>query len=406
MLSQRHQGSCLVARLKVMKVTNWRAVFLLAGKDLRLLLRDRTGLFVTFVFPFAYCIFFGIILANRTTISGSIPIAVVDEDNTEWSTTFVHHLQRTRTLDVIRAEISEARTLVRTGKVVLNVLIPVGFAEACARYPAGQAPRLEVDVNGTQQLEAAYVRGELARHVLEIIATRSAAGEPRQGPCESPGEASVGVVIDVAGDSNSRSAPENGFAVSFPQGIVWGVMGCCATFVTSLVIERHSGLVARLRMAPIGRVHILGGKALACLASTMTVAVAALAIGYLAFGVTPECFWHVAVSLILIAAAFVGIMMFLSVLGRSVRSTSGISWGVLLAMAMLGGGMVPYFLMPTWMQQLSVISPVKWSILALEGAIWRGYTTADMLLPWSVLGGIGLLFFAIGARCFAVSNEG
>jgi ABC-2 type transport system permease protein len=53
------------------------------------------------------------------------------------------------------------------------------------------------------------------------------------------------------------------------------------------------------------------------------------------------------------------------------------------------------------MKTLSNFSPVKWSILALEGSIWRGFAPADMLLPCGILLGAGAVCFAIGARMLA-----
>ena len=67
-------------------------------------------------------------------------------------------------------------------------------------------------------------------------------------------------------------------------------------------------------------------------------------------------------------------MMLISTLGRTEQSASGAGWAILLVMAMLGGGMVPLFVMPAWMATASNVSPVKWAILALEGALWRGFT--------------------------------
>jgi len=67
---------------------------------------------------------------------------------------------------------------------------------------------------------------------------------------------------------------------------------------------------------------------------------------------------------------------------------------------MLGGGMVPLAVMPGWMQSLSVISPVRWMILAYEGAIWRNFSAVEMATPCAILVAIGLVFFALGARRF------
>ena len=61
--------------------------------------------------------------------------------------------------------------------------------------------------------------------------------------------------------------------------------------------------------------------------------------------------------------------------------------------------------MPSWMQALSHVSPVKWAILAMEGAVWRGFSFNEMLLPCGILVGVGLLCFAIGVRAFGWTQE-
>ena len=89
---------------------------------------------------------------------------------------------------------------------------------------------------------------------------------------------------------------------------------------------------------------------------------------------------------------------------RSEQAVSGLAWGILLVCAMLGGGMVPQIAMPGWMLSAGAVSPARWTITALEGAIWRGYGPGDMLLPCGVLLAIGALGFAIGALVFARSD--
>ena len=84
----------------------------------------------------------------------------------------------------------------------------------------------------------------------------------------------------------SRQGPPSTFAVSFPQAIIWGVMGCAAAFSISLVIERTRGTLVRLRCAPIRGWHILLGKGGACFLTTTAVAMLLLALGAIV-GVRP-----------------------------------------------------------------------------------------------------------------------
>jgi ABC-2 type transport system permease protein len=69
-------------------------------------------------------------------------------------------------------------------------------------------------------------------------------------------------------------------------------------------------------------------------------------------------------------------------------------------MAMIGGGMVPLFLMPPWLQTVSHLSPVKWAILTMEGAIWWGFSLTEMAVPCGILLAVGGGCFAIGVAAF------
>lgn len=40
---------------------------------------------------------------------------------------------------------------------------------------------------------------------------------------------------------------------------------------------------------------------------------------------------------------------------------------------------------------------MKWAVLAVEGAIWRGFTLREMLLPCGILAATGIVFFAAAA---------
>ena len=61
-------------------------------------------------------------------------------------------------------------------------------------------------------------------------------------------------------------------------------------------------------------------------------------------------------------------MMMIAGLGRTEQAVAGAGWAMLMPMTMFGGGMMPQFIMPAWMQTVGNVSPVKWAILGFEGA--------------------------------------
>lgn len=207
------------------------------------------------------------------------------------------------------------------------------------------------------------------------------------------------------GEDKHKLRPQSSFALTFPQGIIWGVMGCALGFSASLVGERSSGTLLRLRVAPISAHQILLGKALACFVSTQVVSILLLVIGAMVFGVRPSSWPLTLIAIACTGVCFVGIMMLLAVFSPSERGGSGLGWGVLLIFSMIGGGMIPLFFMPPWMQSLSVLSPIRWAVLSIEGGIWRGFTPGEMALPLLVLVAIGVGGLVIGARVFGLSRR-
>ncbi len=183
--------------------------------------------------------------------------------------------------------------------------------------------------------------------------------------------------------------------ISFPQAMLWGVLGCVAGFAISIAREDTLGTMVRLKAAPITRFQILAGKALACFITVL------LVIGMLTFlgvmlGLKPHSYALLVLAALCTAFCFVGIMMTMSVLGRTEQSVSGSGWAINMVMAMLGGCMIPVMFMPEIIQKFSVLSPIMWAIRSIEGAIWREFTVTEMLLPCGILIAVGIVGLAIG----------
>jgi ABC-2 type transport system permease protein len=116
------------------------------------------------------------------------------------------------------------------------------------------------------------------------------------------------------------------------------------------------------------------------------------------FGVRPSSFTMLALAGVSSAICFVGFMMLVASLGKTEQTASGAGWAILMPMSMLGGAMVPQFVMPQWMQTAGMISPIRWVVLAIEGGIWRRFTFNEMLMPCAILIAVGIVCFVAGTR--------
>lgn len=414
-----------------------REIMALAAKDIRLLVRDKVGFLFTFFFPLLMAIFFGTIFSGDDD-SSAISILVVDEDQTEQSQKFIAALDGSAELDLELSTREDAIERVRLGQKVAYIVVKEGFGTAMERVFWADPPAIELGVDPARRAEAGMLTGILTKYAAEglkevfnnrttmrkqiqealgaIRMPRSKSEERRSSLTQflteldsfvDTKESSSGnfrgfepILIEKVEIIRERKGPPNAFSISFPQGVMWGIIGCAAAFSVSLVSERTRGTLVRLRTAPIAHLQILAGKALACFITTVSVPVLLFTIARVVFSVRAASISLLGLSIFVTSLCFVGIMMFLSVLGKTEQAASGIGWGIMLVMAMLGGGMIPLFIMPAWMQDISHISPVKWGILAFEGAIWRNFTIREMLLPWAILLSVGAVFFTIGVKAF------
>jgi len=417
-------------------------VLILALKDLKQLIRNRMGTFWIFVFPVVMALFFGAIFGgSQSGETRRISLAVADEDSSEASREFVERLRKSPALSVETMDRAKAHESVRLGKRSAYLVVPAGFGQSASLFGANPAT-VEVGIDPTRKAEGGYLQGLLiqasfeglrdqfmnpdkmrpyvAKSLAQIDASQTSLPDSQQkalanflkgldsflgevdpqayrerGPRLEP------LKIQMIPMTQRLAVPRSAYEISFPQAMLWALIACSTSFALALVRERMCGTFLRLRAAPLSRRQILQGKGLACFLAAITVILFLLTLGRLACGVRLDHPGLLALAVPCSAACFVGLMIFVSVLGKTDQAVSGAGWGILMIFSMLGGGMVPLFVMPAWMKTLSDISPVKWSILALEGAIWRDFSLSEMMLPCAVLLAFGACFTILGLLRFA-----
>lgn len=429
-------------------------ILALAKKDLRLLSRDKASMFWILAFPLMFALFFGAIFGDsggggRSTLK----LAVVDEDGTALSQAFATKLEsndavelRTLPEDVAYDHVS-AREAVQKGRLTAYVRIPEGYGTnpyAMFGGGNGETAAIEVGVDPSRSAEGGFLQGVLMEASFGALQARFSDPDALHGDLKdarddlaantnmsggkklvmrtllgaldgvvddfdlgslggaaADGGGGMGAAITMVDVSRSQeNEPRSAFDVTFPQALVWGLMSIAMAFAIMLVRERTSGTLLRLRMAPIGRIELLAGKALACFAGCMFTMTAIEVFGYAALGVRFDSIPLMLLAMSATSVCFTGIMMTISVMGKTEPAVAGASWGLMMPFAMVGGGMIPLMAMPDWLVKLSVVSPFKWAITAVEGAAWRGYDLSDMLMPCGVLVAIGLATFAFGVFVF------
>ena len=282
-----------------------KRVFQMALKDLKLLFRDKIGLFFMLVFPVVMGVFFGSIMGGGGGggKKAKMKVAVIDEDNSDMSQKFVAALKKIDTVEVVESERQMAQDSVRKGGMVAMIALPDGFGETAGVMWA-DPPKLQLGLDPSRQAETAMLEGMVMQSMGDLISARfqdpssmrtfiddakeTIANDESISPITRPLLSAMMNSFDSVfdnveqlqskGDGGDQGPMANGIQladierldvtkqiepgsqadlvsklrskwdVSFPQSMVWGVLGCVAGFATLTVRERSLGTLTRLQV--------------------------------------------------------------------------------------------------------------------------------------------------------------
>ncbi len=419
----------------------------LVVKDLRVFFTDRHSVILSIAAPIALASFMAAIFGGAGASPPSkIPIVVVDRDGGPVARAIVAGSKAEGRLVATTSGLGPALADVRMGRAVVAVEIPPGFGDAAAGAMVGDnpPPDLKFHLDPTHRSDVSLAQGVLTRVILEAVASDSMAGTggllddlvPGGKPGSSdqaeflalfdgiegadrdeflrtfPGledlvEAKPGVKMpyvarDVSILSDGAEGDREALAAhAFAGMVVQFVLFSAVEWGVGLLTERRRGLWKRLRSAPVSTSTLLASKvAGSFLASSMITGIV-FGFGALVFGFRAR---GSLVGLILMGAAFAwmasnfGLMV--AALGRSPQGARSVAILAVLVMVMLGGGWIPGFLFPAWLQAITPAIPARWAIDGFDGLISRGYSTAEAGPMLLALAGFGVGFGAVALLAF------
>jgi ABC-2 type transport system permease protein len=416
-------------------------------KDLQLFFSDRRSVIVSFVVPIAIASFFGSIFSgpSNSTEPAKIAIAVVDHDGSAISKAILGGAQGDRNLKVATPSEDEARSLVKNGKTSVAVVIPKGFGEAAgsAFFGDGEKPALGFLYDPSRNVELALVRGVLTQHVMEAVSREMFGGNqgkqlvektlPQIEASTSMPAADKRLLIEMLGsvqkfyarpEGNTPDANRprgitmpytvkeeamtagsniayNGYSHSFAGMAIQFLLFAMANIGVEMLLERQRGLWSRLRSAPVSKVTLLASKAVSGALISLLILLVSFGFAMIVFKVRIHGsvlgFLGISLACAVMASTF-GLLV--AALGNSPATARGVTTLAVLMMVMLGGAWVPTFIFPAWLQQLTLIVPVRWAVDGLDAMTWRGIGAGGALMPIAVLTAFAVAFWTIAASRF------
>jgi ABC-2 type transport system permease protein len=393
----------------------------ITDKDIRLLCRDRQTLFVLVALPLLFISILGLSagqLFNEKAKTKKVRIGVVNDDTSELSQKLLAEVYKLEALEL--AELSDhgnAREMLNDGKIEVLVLIGPRYHELVEQLNlgdlffadegklAGKLRSLDIEVQSgaflanaaeiVQELVFAFAVRTISPDVLKASDSQlanklylKAKREMREHKREQPAAAET-VPVKSFGDIVYQ------FLV--PSYTVMFVFFIVNFMAQSLISERNTGTLNRLLIAPITRSGLMLGKTIPffaiSLVQTMLLFLAGKVLFQMWWGESPWILLPVMFCTSLSATAM-GLMV-----ATTVRTESQVSaYGnfLVLTLAGLSGCLMPRSWQPELMQQIGLITPHAWALIAYDQLLNREvanlhevWTSCEMLI------GFAVVFFAV-----------
>ena len=389
-----------------------RAALLIAAKDLRERLRDRSALMFAFVVPLGLAFIFSRILGGVASGQDVFSYGVVDLDRGSASHGFVDDVlgsvARQGVIDVrtIGTE-ARARAMAADGTVDAVFVIPAGFTAATRSgdRPASILVVGNVDASIARQVARSIAEAYTANlnairlSVAAAVASREAAGQPTT-------QADLArLAHDAAAMSEPVTLRDITAATKQLDATTYLAAGMAVFFlfftvqfgVSSLLEERNDGTLVRLLAAPIPRSSILAGKMLTSFVlGCISMSVLAIA-STLLFGADWGNPTGVAVLIVCGVLAAMGIMALVATMAKTAEQAG--NWQAIIAvvLGLLGGTFFAISQAPPFLAKLSLITPQAWFMRG-RGDLHGGG------LPVVALPALAMLAFAAVTGGIAVSR--
>ncbi len=185
-----------------------------------------------------------------------------------------------------------------------------------------------------------------------------------------------------------------GYAIMF---LLFAVSGSAAT----LFEERDSGVFQRLLSSPVRPAHILWARFIFGVILGLAQITVLFCAGRVFFGL--DILSHIGALLAVslgAAAACSAFGMLIAAIAPSAAAATGIATFVVISMSAVGGAWFPVTFMPDYIQRLSKLTLVYWSVEGFADVLWAGSSLLEVLPKVGILAGMAAGVMAVAVICF------
>jgi ABC-2 type transport system permease protein len=363
----------------------WRRCGAILIKEFIQLKRDRVSFGMIIMVPLIQLLLFGYAI---NTTPRHLPTAIFLQEQTDLGRTILKAIENTQYFSITRIITSESEfdDVLKSGKVLFGIEIPVGFERALRR---GDRPAMLVAADATDPVAAGTALSALGQ--ITQSALQNERGLPDAG----------GPLFEIR--THPRYNPAAVTALNIVPGLIGTILTMTMLIFTALSVTREieRGTMESLLAMPITPVEIMIGKIVPYILVGFLQASIILGIGILLFGVPLlGSLTLLALLSTLFITANLSIGYTFSTVAQNQLQAMQMSIMFFLPNILLSGFMFPFAGMPVWAQWVGEALPLTHFLRIVRAIMLKGATIADLGYDTVALFGLMLLAMAIAVTRF------
>jgi ABC-2 type transport system permease protein len=365
-----------------------RVALVVAGKELRQRLRDRSAIFVGFVAPslLATIVTFAFGTGFGDDVSFQIAMTVVDEDRSEISKAFTQVLESEGLRELVALQktknADDARRLIDESKLGAAFIIPKGFQAAVSSGRKAQITTVsDASSSFIGDIAEAIAGGFTSQVNASRLAVFTAVRSGNEGPAAAAQLAAeaardrIPVQLVDSGVASRDVSGANYFGPSMAMFFLFFSVGAGAR---SLLAEREMGTLPRVLAAPARRESVIAGKAFATFVLGVVSMVTVYVVMRVFFGVNWGDPLAISVLTVLTVGSLMMIIAVVQTLAKTEQAAANYGSMVGVVLAILGGNFFPQHLLPKFIQAASALTPNGWALRGFSDIAYDGATLVDL----------------------------
>ncbi len=366
-----------------------KSIWTIAIMSLRLLTREKSTLIWMLIVPVIYIFIFGNVFSGRhDPMQVKADLSVLSLDQGELTGRLIQSLQ-SENLNVYQLDSIPENPHNRI------LIIPEGFSASMRK---GKKDSLVFSKRADANAEAAMtaemaIRKAAYRLIADMTELKVKQKSLERAELEKLDERMPLISIDSGYAGKHKIIPA-GFSAQVPAQVVQFTLLILFIYVSgSLFEEKRLGLLRRIRVAPIGIMHIYLGKLLGAVFVGLWQIGILLAIGRFCFGVYLGQSWTALFLLAVTYATSIAAMsLILGFIIKNAEKLSGISIISALALSAFSGCWWPIEITPGWMQTAATFLPPGLALKTFHRIISYGDSFSQVIPYLLGQAGFAVLF--------------